>query len=158
MVRAGDSGKGYLENWYDSGIALPSYLDRKIITDHEIERLTRVFSIVRITGSIVGRLGPDAGAEELALDKRRSRRVSHALEQSLRGWQVRKPKVQMTEEIRLTAIHLNWEAFGPAHLTSIEGRLRLVATWAMRTDDTRWGRTAVVKLENEYKWCEYALR
>jgi hypothetical protein len=53
---------------------------------------------------------------------------------------------------------LNWETFKPAHLVTIQNRMTYVATYSIRMEDTKWGRSAVMRLENEYKWVDYALR
>lgn len=153
------NGRAYVERFYDSGIVLPEYIDRRQITYNEIDRIARAFAIIAYAGQIPRRLGNDATDEELSLDKKRAKRVAHALIQSSKGWQVRsEPKIVNDEEIRLLAIHLNWEAFGPAHLTTVQGRMRVVATYAVKQDDFRWGRSALTKLENELKWVSYALR
>jgi hypothetical protein len=153
------NGRAYLETFYDSGIVLPDYIDRRQITYHEVDRIERAFSIVVYAGSIPRRLGQEAEPDELALDKKRAKRVAHALIQSSRGWQTRgEPKMLTDENIRLLGVHLNWEAFGPAHMTTVKERLRVVATYAIKQDDLRWGRSAVTRLENELKWVSYALR
>ena len=84
--------------------------------------------------------------------------VMHALVQSYKGWQTREPKRLESEEIRIAGANLQWEAFGPAHHTSVLARMRLVATYAIKADDHKWGRSAVTRLENEIRWVSYALR
>jgi hypothetical protein len=157
-LSVGDNGRGYLAQYYDTGLVLPEILDRQIISNQEIERLTRAVSIVTITRTVPRRLGGDASQEELALDKKRSRRMLHALMQSLSSWGSRNQKFPLDDEIRLIGVHLNWETFKPAHLVTIQNRMTYVATYSIRMEDTKWGRSAVMRLENEYKWVSYALR
>lgn len=152
------NGRAYLGRFYDPALELPDYLDRRVITERELDRIQRAFSIVWITSQIPRRLGGDAGRDELALDKKRAKRVMHALVQSYKGWQTREPKRLESEEIRIAGANLQWEAFGPAHHTSVLARMRLVATYAIKADDHKWGRSAVTRLENEIRWVSYALR
>jgi hypothetical protein len=151
-------GGAALERFYDSGLVLPESTDRREITDYEVERIGRAFAIVALINSIPRRLGHEASRDELALDKRRARRVGHALIQASRGWRTTEPKIRNDEDVRIAAIHLNWEAFGPAHTTTVHNRMRFVATYAFKADDLRWGKSALSRLENEISWVSYALR
>lgn len=154
----GGDGIGYLERHYDSGIRLPRNLDRSMLTNQEIERIVRSLTMMRVISEIPRRLGEDASAPELALDKRRARRVGWAFQQSLLNWRKKIPRLTADDDLRSQASLLVWEAFVPAHSTELRGRMALIATWSIRMEDTRWGRSAIVRLENEAKWVLYALR
>jgi hypothetical protein len=68
------------------------------------------------------------------------------------------PEIPNNDEIRRASAQMNWAAFLDDHVTTIQTELRYCATWAIKHDDQRWGRSAVVRLENELNWVTYALR
>jgi hypothetical protein len=68
------------------------------------------------------------------------------------------PQLPLDDEIRVEGAQLDWKEFETAHLNVVQERLRSVATWAIRNQEHRWGRSAVVRLENEINWLTYALR
>ena len=151
------TGSGYLERFYDSGLRLPRNATRQSLIDRQVNRLARAAALVFVAGTLSRRLG-EVSDEELMLDKKRAKRVNHALRQSIIGWTRRPPKIVSDPEIQREGSQLDWEPFVAAHLTQINAELRLLATWAIRNDDHRWGRTAVVNLENEIRWMNYAMR
>lgn len=149
---------GYLGRWYDAALEIPGNLDENRIVHDEIERLTLALSCALFASTLVRRLG-DVSDDELALDKRRSRRAAHALRQSLRGWAGNQtPALVMTEEIRRQGAQVDWPAYITNHSTAVNGRACLAATWAIRTNHERWGKTAIVRYTNELSWVSYALR
>ena len=147
----------FLERWYDGSMELPPDIDDRRITHDEIERLSILLATTIYATSLPRRLGGDAGKTELALDKKRGRRCSFALNQSLKGWGGRN-LVNIPEPVRRAGAQLDWEQFKVDHSTAVTRRAVLVATWAVRTQNRRWGRTAIVRFTNELKWVEYALR
>jgi len=149
---------GFVERWYDAGLAIPNAITRDSLVSSEIERITTALTLVIVVGSIPRRLGGEATDSELALDKKRAKRVNWVLEQSLSGWTKKRAKIQITAEIQREGAQLEWGQFIPAHLTQLNSELALVATWAIQNEETRWGRSAVVNLENEIRWLLYAMR
>lgn len=149
---------GYLERWYDPELVLPEDLTPVSLAAGEVSRIGRALSIVVVAGTIPRRLGGDASDEELALDRKRARRAGHALRQALVGWVKRVPQLQLDDEIRRLGAQLDWESFGTEHRNVLKSRLCLCATFAIREDEKRWGKSAVVNLENEMNWFTYAMR
>jgi hypothetical protein len=147
----------YLARHYDPALAVEKVGPRETLEKGEIERLQRAMTVVLFAGSIPRRIG-DASDEELALDKKRSRRVLHALNQSFRGWTKATPYLEATKEIKAEGAVINWVAWREEHLTIVRHRLRVLTTWAVRAEEEAWGKQVVVKLENEIGWIEYALR
>lgn len=84
--------------------------------------------------------------------------MGHALTQSLKGWTKRPPPLKSDDGLRRESAQLDWVTWREAHLTEIQNRLCYVATWAINSEEDRWGRSVVVKLENEINWVTYALR
>lgn len=148
----------YLGRWVDTGLRLSRDLTEKSIREGEIGRIHSAKVIVLVAWSIPRRLGSDASDVELALDKRRARRVAHALDQSLLSWTKKPPKVKPDENDRRAGAQLDWIEFVGHHALGVQDSLRLVATWSMRNDQEVWGRSAVVRLNNELHWVSYALR
>lgn len=149
---------GFLDRFYDQSLRIPPETTATRLVIVETERIARTLAIVRIAGSIPRRLGGDATSHELAIDKKRSKRVAHCLNQSLNAWTSR-PKVELDEEvIRREGAQLEWESFAAEHRVQVHASLRMVATWAVRHDEKRWGRSAAMNLVNELAWVFYALR
>jgi hypothetical protein len=148
----------YLGEHYDPGLDISGIGSREDLEKKQINRINRELAVILVTASIPRRLGPDADETELALDKKRGRRVAHALHQALTGWTKRPPQVTLDDEIRRLGAQLNWTSWQPAVLRSIEEQRRCVATYAVRSGQERWGKSAIVRLNNELKWVEYALR
>jgi len=148
----------FLERFYDSALRLPRRATSQQLASSEAERIAYQLALVLVASSIPRRLGGDADREELALDKKRCRRVAHALDQSLHSWD-RRPKFTFDEEVvRIHGAQLDWLEFAADHALRIDASRRLVATWSIRNSELRWGRTALVRLNNELSWMSYALR
>lgn len=147
-----------LERFYDSGLKIAFETTAPQLSNTEVERIARQLAIVRIAGSIPRRLGGEANDQELALDRKRSKRVAHALSQSLNAWTT-SPYVYLNEEvIRREGAQLDWNLFAADHYIQVHDSLRQVATWAVRRGELRWGRSAVINLTNELAWIRYGLR
>lgn len=148
----------YLARHFDPALEVPPAGSRAELEAAQIDRLRRSLSVIIICGSIPRRLGGDATPEELALDKKRARRVAHALNQSLKGWTKKKTELPADDQIRQEGAQIIWETWGEAHLADLGTHLRILATWAVTHGEEAWGKSAVVKLENEINWLSYALR
>lgn len=131
---------------------------REELEAHQVERIKRALSVVIICGSIPRRLGADASPEELSLDKKRARRAAHALKQSLHSWKKRPGELPLTDEVRMDGAQLQWKSWIEAHDTNIANQLRIVSTYAITNGEEDWGKSAVVRLENESNWINYAFR
>jgi len=148
----------FLEQYYDAGLELPSSLSVTSLVDRETTRISRALTLVIVAGAIPRRLGSEASDDELVLDKKRSKRVGWALTQAHSGWSKKQPKIQITSELEQEGTQLEWIYFIPEQMTQVMSELRLIATWAIQNEENRWGRTAVVNLENELRWIQYAMR
>ena len=149
----------FLGRYFDAEAVLPDGLTAESIAEEEIERISRRLAVVIAAGSHPRRLGGDASSDELALDKRRARRVAHALKQALFAWtDGRWAELPDSEETRQEGSQIDWLLWGEAHDAEINERLRVVATWSMSQGQEAWGKHGVVLLENERDWINYALR
>ena len=148
----------FVGRYFDPGLEIPRAISRESLVSSEIDRITGAMTIIYVVGSIRRRLGIEATDPELALDKKRAKRVGWALTQSLICWSKKAPKIQVTAEVQREGHHLEWDQFILSHVTQLNTDLRLLATWAIQNDESRWGRTAVVNLENELRWLNYAMR
>jgi hypothetical protein len=104
----------YLERYYDSGMSLPRYENREAIERAEEQRIARTLAVVVVAGSMPRRIGA-ASDEELRADKQTARRLSHALQQSLRGWSSRPifEIVTLDDKVRRDGATVEWEP--PVH-------------------------------------------
>jgi hypothetical protein len=149
----------WTEPWYDQGLAIPAGLTIELLTANELVRLTQAISIVLVAHSIPRRLGGGATSEELALDKRRCRRVAHALTQSYRGWDKdTEIKPYKDEIVSQRGAQLDWATFSAEHLVEMQTRARLIVTWAVNTGEHRWGRKSANHFVNEQRWFVNAMR
>lgn len=148
----------FLARYYDAALDPPKVKDSAELERAEIERLSRALSVVVIAGSIPRRLGGDATDEDLALDTKRARRVGHALNGAIKGWTKKSPPLPVSDEIRREGAQIDWDVWRETHLTTINNQLRCLATWAIQNQQESWGKSAVVRLENEINWVTYALR
>jgi hypothetical protein len=149
----------WIGRFVDSELVLPADLSADRLERQESDRLVRSLTVVLMASTVPRRLGGEASSEELALDKRRCRRVSWAIRQSALQWtkRVELPS-PIPEELRIEGAQLEWETFGQEHLTLLIARVSLSATWAARSDEKVWGMKAVTKFENERRWVTHALR
>jgi hypothetical protein len=153
------SRRGFLDRYYDSALTIPPEITPGQLGSAEVERIARTLSVVRIAGTIPRRLGGLASDHELAVDRKRTKRVAHALNQSLNAWRPSNHHFTFNEEVlRREGAQLEWSSFAADHRTDVQSSLRVVATWAIRNNELRWGRSSVVNLMNEMAWIVYALR
>lgn len=148
----------FLARHHDPALDLDGVGPREELERGEVARLERALAVVIYAGSIPRRIGGEVSDEELALDKKRARRTGHALNQALRGWKKTRVNLEMSPEVKAEGAVIDWQRWGEAHLTELRNRLACLATWAIRNGEESWGKQAVVKLENEINWVEYALR
>lgn len=150
-----------LTDLHDPALEIPADTTTESIVKEEVERLARLTAIMGTTVTIPRRLGADASPEELAVDKKRGRRVTHALAQCLGAWNGGPfGYLPETEAIRQESAVLLWGHWWEEHQVWLGGRLCFIATWARKSEvsDERWAKSAVVKLQNEQRWIAYALR
>lgn len=148
----------FLERFYDPEFKLPRLPDKPAVTAREVKRLSDALALVFVVGSMKRRLGGEATREDLATDKKRAARVTHALRQSMISWIRKVPKIEVDEPTRLAGIQLDWTQFYSEHCNQLNTELRIVANWAIKHDEHRWGKSAIVNLENELRWISYSMR
>ena len=148
----------YLARHYDPELDVSAIGSREEVELRQVERISRALSVVILAGTTPRRLGGDATDDELALDKKRARRAGHALGQSLKQWTKRRQQLPLDDKVRMEGAQISWEVWSSTHVNALEKELRCAATYALRSDEERWGKSAVVRLENELKWLQIALR
>lgn len=147
----------FLLRYFDPELEVPKLTIPELVSAQQ-DRLARELVISIHSGSIPRRLGGDASDQELAADKKRAKRVSWALKQSLAGWSKKFPKLPVDEELRVAGAQLVWQTWYEEFMTEVNEQARIVVTWSVQNDEQRWGRSAVVKFENELNWVSYAMR
>lgn len=149
---------GLLAAAYDPDLELPEDVTREGIVSFEIERISKALAVVVFASTMPRRLGAEASDEEMKLEKQRCRRTAHALQGSLKGWERGLTTLPQSDEIRTLGARLEWFEFRDAHLAELAARMRLAATWALRAEEHKWGKSAMVRYQNEINWMTYALR
>lgn len=144
-----------LDTFQDPGLEVDLTVTPEDVSAAEVGRLQSAVAVVAVTAAIPRRLS-DANREELALDKRRARRVLHVQRQSLVAWGGEEREADAEE--RIAGAQMVWELWQESHQVAVQARLRQIATWAKKTGHLRFGKSAVVKLSQELEWMEYALR
>lgn len=147
----------YLNRYFDPELTPPKTTIADL-TNRQVDRLTKALVVVIHAGSIPRRLGGEATDIDLALDRKRARRVGWSVKQSLNGWSKKAPKLPIDEELRIIGAQLIWSSWYEEYMTTLTNETRLVVTWSILNDEQRWGRSAVVKFENEQNWVSYAMR
>jgi len=148
----------FLQRFFDPALDPPRVESSEALENAQIARLARSQSVVILAGAIPRRLGAAATDTELALDRKRSKRIAHALGQSLKGWTKKNVPLPLDEKVRVEGAQVVWESWASDHLVAIQAELRSLATWAVLNEQEKWGRSCVVRLENERNWVEHAMR
>lgn len=146
---------GLLESYWDPGLTVDVSESLEDITKQEVKRLQSTCAVVLVTSQIPKRLS-DASREELALDKKRARRILHSARQSLRAWGGKEREA--TKDEKVAGAQMAWESWAEEYDAWLQARLRYVATWAKASGNLRFGKSAVVRLSQELEWLRYALR
>jgi hypothetical protein len=148
-------GVSYLAAWYDPGLKIKDHDTIETIAKEERERLTKLLEVCKRSQTIPRRVGTDANSDELSADRRRAKRIQHVADQCLGAWG---GPVTLTQDVNREAAQVNWERWWEEHQVWLSNRTKYVATWGQLRGETRWAKSAVVRLNNEQRWLEYALR
>jgi hypothetical protein len=147
----------WLMQYHDPGLDVPADESAASIKAAERERLARQLAVTIAAKEIPRRLGIEAGAEVLALDKKRARRIEHALAQSLKAWG--DATLPAGDEINQQGAQIDWSNWCEQHTAWLKSRIVYIATWAVKAGgDDKFAKNAVVRLQNELSWVTYALR
>jgi len=122
----------------------------------ERSRLTVAVAVVRYAALVPRRDGIAAGSHELALDKKRCRRVGHALDKSLAAWGGAVRHVLVMDEIRSHGAQLSWELWWAQHRLHLHNRIAYIHDEYAYDPPGR--NRAELKLVNELNWVKHALR
>jgi hypothetical protein len=148
----------YLASYIDPGLAIDTTLTKEDIVKEEVDRLSRLYTIANVAADIPRRIGGEATREELAKDKSRCRRVAHVAFQCARSWSNRKT-VTLADDVGQEAAQVVWARWYEEHRVFLHTRLNYIASWAYATGvSDKWTKKAIVRLNNEVRWLEYAMR
>lgn len=149
---------GFLARHWDPGLKVGD--ERVSDFEHaERERLAQLLAVANAAAEVPRRLGPDASEAELSSDRRRCKRIAHVAAQCLIAWT---GKPVTVKKIDRDAVQVRWSLWWEEHQTYLLSRRRYISTWALvpgrNKKDVRWAKSAVVRLDNEQQWLEYAFR
>lgn len=150
----------YLDAYIDPDADLPD-LTLEGVAEHEARRLQVLAQAAEVASSMPRRLY-GADRHELALDKRRSRRVRHAAMQAQSAWlteiqvgrlvvQRVKPskKSEAWQEIMGIAARVDWEHYAAEQAAELTDRARIVVSWAVEVGDTKFANRALSRFQAE---------
>ena len=146
----------YLDQYFDPTLEVDLSLTPELLAASEVARLQDLYCIAGVAAGIPRRLS-EATREELALDKKRSRRITHVFSQCISAWTELKV-LEPSPEQRQRGAQINWADWWPEHEAWLKARQRYVGTWARKTSQSRVGRSIIVRLDNELGWLRYAMR
>jgi hypothetical protein len=147
-----------LADYYDARCSgAPHTAEQLIILDQaELQVLIRICDGVL---AMRRRLGGDATSDELAIDKKRAKRLAHCWRTSLRAWGAQESSSDVLEqEIRQRAATVHWEDLAAARRQYLLSRFPLYATMAIDLEEEQWGYHIITILKNELRWLDYAMR
>lgn len=147
---------GYLEEFWDPSTTVSPDDTQLSIALEEIDRLQTLDAVCRCASEMKRRLGSDAEREELARDKRLARRLCHVFAKSLAAWTG--SAIEITQDHRSKAAVLDWPALTEEIKADLIVRRRYIASWGKLTDNERIAKTYVVRISNELRDIDYALR
>lgn len=146
----------FLDAYFDPAFEVDPEVLPDTLVDEERDRLLDRFLVAQCASQIPRRLS-DASREELALDKKRSRRVAHVLRKSLIAWGGELEREPTTEE-RQRGAQIDWPEWWADHEPWLVDRRKLYAAWAKRSSHLKFGKECIVRISNELEWLRYAMR
>jgi hypothetical protein len=148
----------YLERYLDPALKIPEGTTKASITREEVARLNKLHAVARAAEEVPRRLGAEADGDDLAADKRRCKRIAHVAAQCIASWGG-KVSAKLPSDVTKEAATVDWHKYSAEQQVWLTNRMRFIATWQSVTNgDARWAKSAIVKLNNELVWLQYALR
>lgn len=116
----------------DEKLKLPKDLTYEDVRADEVARLQELFSLGTLAAAHPRRLGGDASREELARDKRVSRRMAHVAVLCLRNWGEApgEPDPSLTPR----AAQMDWDKWTEQRIAWLNTRVVYLVTWASRLE------------------------
>ena len=152
----------FLEQFYNARLKVDVDLKSADLAKDEIARIQTQACMILVALDMPRRIGGDATKSELALEKRRCRRVLWVLRQEMIAWAEKDDKQiewrPITDEDRQAGAALHWEKWWAAHRKYLEQRRVWFATWGLKKPDPDYANQAVSRLSQEIQHLEYALR
>lgn len=144
----------FLNRWDDPGYDPPSDWDPDLYAEQQAKRLVALACMAAEASNVKHRLGPDASREELAADKKRSKRMYSSFSQFARQWgadddDFAAHQAQNAEDIKIKGAQVDWEKFQSNNKSFIQNELRQVATTCIRNGTLKLGNSFCNRLLNE---------
>jgi len=130
----------YLMQHYDPGIPVGEETNKELEKEEQ-ERLHHLWSVASVSAVIPRRLGGDASREELASDKKISKRVGWAAVQSYRAWGGTRKTANRDAEVEKEGAQVRWEKWWPEHEAWLIQRRQYYATRGLKRDPL-WAKSA----------------
>lgn len=155
---------GLLEQYYDHELELSDTWTEATFGAMQLGRLEQELRVVTVGMTLQGRLaGVAAPREERALDRRRWRRLAHALSTAFNQWRSatrehKRQRLEPDEASRVVAAQRDWTDWQQEYIATLNGHMVRVATYAVREGKREWGNRALYRLRSELDAVDYAMR
>lgn len=146
----------FLDTYFDPSIAVDLSMTPEVRDAIELDRALADWSRASIAAAIPRRLA-DADRAQLALDKKRSRRLAHVAAQSIGLWGGKvphEPDATLTRE----GAQVLWDQWYEERDAFLAARMTYAATWAKKTSNLKYGKQALQRFLSEREWYKYAMR
>src|SRR5436190_8328511 len=150
----------YLQQFFDPKLELHPGDSVASLEQEEIRRIQKQAVVVAFAFEVPRRLGADASSDDLAIDKKRCKRVLHVLAAAMRAWatDIGAEDRPIRDEDKAAGASLDWGSWWADHQAYLERRRNYIASWAIKNGEAAWGNRAATRLENELKNLQYAMR
>jgi hypothetical protein len=135
-----------LQPWFDPGLTVAE-LNPDEIALAERERLLVWAVTAQAASTMKRRLGPDATREEIATDKKISRKIAFFTLNLAHRWG--ESAHEIPRNINAIAAQVNWEWWLEDKIATSNERKQWIATWAIRFGYKKDGRIFLSRLKEE---------
>ena len=146
----------FLDDYYNPDINIDVTMTAEVRETIELERCLTDWSRAALAVAVPRRLA-DATREELALDKKRSRRMQHVATSCIGLWGGTVP-TEPDDALAKEGAQVLWVPWWEEREAFLVARMTYTATWAKKTGQLKYGRSALQKFKNERDWYKYAMR
>lgn len=146
----------FLDRFNDAGAIVPPHWSVHSIVTDELARLLLLEAVAVCVASWDGRIQLDSedARHEAARSKVQARAVAHAVRCCFNAWATEGVKIprlprSLKPQIRTTAAMMDWDHYAVECESDTMERCRLIASWAVRTSNVKFGNRAVSRLLSE---------
>jgi hypothetical protein len=145
-----------LDTYYNPDLEIDKSMTPEVRDKIEIDRCLADWSRAALAAAIPRRV-ENGTREELALDKKRSRRMQHVAAQCIGMWGGDIP-TEPDDALAKEGAQVLWVPWWEERDALLLTRMTYAATWAKKTNQLQYGKSALQHFINERDWYRYAIR